>query len=142
MIKYSFVIIAYNEEKNIRSCIESILSQKDLYNYEVIVVDDGSKDKTKDIVKHIAHNNKNIKLISDGKNHGRGYSRYIGVLSSKGKFIAMIDADIKIPKNWLEKCNLYIKTYDAVGGIAVPDGDVSYVYRRFKLIPKVVPHST
>jgi glycosyltransferase involved in cell wall biosynthesis len=142
-MKYSFVIIAYNEEHNIATCIESILAQKQLgASYEIIVVDDGSHDKTTNIVKTLSKKNKNIKLVSDGHNHGRGYSRDRGVKASTGDFIIMVDADIILPKDWLSVCLKNIKGNDVVGGIAVPDGDVAYVYNLFKLKPKVAMGST
>jgi glycosyltransferase involved in cell wall biosynthesis len=142
-MKYSFVIIVYNEEENIKKCIESIIVQKGLgTNYEILVVDDGSKDATASIVDGLAKYNKRINIISDGGNHGRGYGRYIGVERSKGEYICMVDGDILLPKTWLQSCLKHIIKYDVVGGIAVPDGDVAYIYRRFKLTPKVVAGST
>lgn len=142
-MKFSFVIIAYNEENNIAACVDSIVTQKLLGNsYEIIVVDDGSHDKTSEIVKKLAKSDHRVKLVSDGKNHGRGYSRYAGVKSSSGQLVIMVDADILLPKTWLTTCLEHIKNHDVVGGIAVPDGDVAYIYRRFKLKPKTVMGST
>ena len=53
----------------------------------------------------------------------------------------MIDADIVLPENWLEQSRVAMETHDAdaVGGIAVPDGDVTYVSNRFALCPRSVP---
>lgn len=142
-MKYSFVLIAYNEEENVISCIESILAQDKLgSSYEIIVVDDGSRDKTAELVKELAQKNESIKLVSDGKNHGRGFGRFKGVENSTGEFVIMVDADIVLPKNWLTTCLKHIKSQDVVGGIAVPDGDVAYIYRKFNLKPKTVMGST
>lgn len=142
-MKYSFVIIAYNEEANIAACVNSVLSQQHLgQSYEVIVVDDGSKDETPKIVKKLAASNKKINLVSDGKNHGRGYSRYAGVKKSTGEYVIMVDADSLLPTDWLKTCLKHIKNYDAVGGIAVPDGDVTYIYSKLNLKPRVTRHTT
>lgn len=142
-MKYSFVLIAYNEENNIEACIDSILAQKQLgTSYEIIVLDDGSRDTTCTIVKELSKSNKRIKLITDGKNHGRGYGRYMGAKRSQGEYVIMVDADIILSKIWLQTCLKQITKYDIVGGIAVPDGDVAYTYRRFALKPKVVMGST
>lgn len=141
-MKVSFTIIAYNEEKNIANCINSILNQDGLKDYEIIVVNDGSKDKTSEIVKDFQNKNKKIKFIDFKENKGRGFARYTAVKNAKGDYIAFVDADCILPNNWLRVCLFYLKEYDAVGGIAVPDGDVAYIYKKFKLKPKVIPHTT
>ncbi len=142
-MNYSFVLLAYNEENTIVQCIESILRQISLgTSYEIIVVDDGSYDKTAALVQDLARANKRIKLVGDGKNHGRGYGRYTGVNASAGKYVVMVDADIVLPQDWLVTTLPYMKDNDVAGGIAVPDGDVAYVYRRFKLRPKTVMGTT
>ncbi|MCD4770898.1 glycosyltransferase [archaeon] len=139
-MKTSFVIIAYNEENTIANCIDSILKQKGLGSYEIVIVNDASKDNTAKVVKEIR--SKNINLISLKENKGRGNARDTGVRNTKGEYIAFIDADIVLPKNWLKTCMTYIRKYDAVGGIAVPDGDVAYLYNKFRLKPKTVSHTT
>lgn len=139
--KVSFTIIAYNEEKNIANCINSILNQDGLKNYEIVIVNDASKDKTAEIVKEFSKRNKRIRLIDLKENKGRGNARFVAINNAKGEYIASIDADIMLPKHWLEVCLSKMKKYDAVGGTAIPDGDVAYIYKTFKLIPKVVAHT-
>jgi len=142
-MKYSFVLIAFNEQENIISCINSILAQDGLGDsYEIIVVDDGSRDHTSEHVLRMAAENPKIKLVSDGKNHGRGFGRFTGVNKSSGDFVIMVDADILLPDHWLQTCLENIEGHDVVGGIAVPDGDVAYIYRKFKLEPKTIMGST
>lgn len=142
MKKISFVVIAFNEEKNIANCINSILKQKGLKDYEIIVVNDGSKDRTPNVVLDFVKGSKKIKLIDLKINHGRGFARSKGVSMSCGEIISFVDADIILPNYWLETCAKYISEYDAVGGIAKPDGDVSYIYKKFNLKPKTVKHTT
>jgi glycosyltransferase involved in cell wall biosynthesis len=142
MIKYSFVIIAFNEEKGIGSTISSILKQEGLNNFEIIVVNDASSDKTDQVVRDLSRHHKEIKLVNNKISGGRGFSRNKGVTVSQGKFIAFVDADIILPRNWLKICSKEIKSFDAVGGIAVPDGDVMYIYRMLSLRPKAVKHTT
>jgi glycosyltransferase involved in cell wall biosynthesis len=142
-VKYSFIVIAYNEEANISSCIESIIAQDNLGNsYEILVIDDGSTDSTSEVIKNLQRRNKKIKLVTDGRNHGRGYSRYVGVNKSKGLSVAMVDGDVTLPDEWLNTCNKYLKEYSVVGGLIAPDGDVTYIFNKFRLTPKVVPHTT
>lgn len=138
-MKFSFVIIAYNEEANIVACVNSVLNQRDVgNNYEIVVVDDGSHDQTASLVTEHAKSHNKVRLIGDGKNRGRGYARHAGVLASTGKFVAMIDGDIVLPKNWLATCLKHIERNEAVSGIPVPDGDVAFIFNKFKLKPKIV----
>lgn len=138
----SFIIIAYNEEKTIARCIDSILTQNEVVGFNILVVDDGSKDSTGEIVASYAKNDTRVKLHQLGKNEGRGAARAAGIKVATGTYIAFIDADIILPANWLQTCLSYMDRFDAVGGIAVPDGDVNYVYVRFDLDPKNVKHTT
>lgn len=141
-MKTSFLISAYNEEKNIGNCINSILNQDKLGDFEIVVVNDGSKDDTGKIVKNYCKNDKRIKLIDLKKNKGRGNARYLGVKNARGKYLAFIDADIILPSNWLQTCLSYMKEYDAVGGIAIPDGDIVFIHNKFKLQPRILEHTT
>jgi len=143
MKKVSFVIIAYNEEKLILNCINSILNQDGLgsFNYNIIIVNDGSKDKTGEIVKRLSNENLKIKLINLQTNKGRGYARYKGVERADGNYISFVDADITLPKIWLKTVFPYFKKYDAVGGIALPDGDSTYICQKFNLEPKILQHA-
>lgn len=142
MITISFIIIAYNEQQNISKVIQSVLKQEELNHFEIIVVNDGSIDNTAGIVELLAEKHPQIILKDLKRNRGRGYARNAGLELAKGKYIAFVDADILLPSHWLKKCLEYIKTYDACGGTAVPDGDVAYVADTYALKPKVVSHTT
>lgn len=142
MKKISFVVIAYNEERSIGHCLESIQKQESLPDYEIVVVNDGSKDSTANVVSRYAKNNKNIKLLTLSTNQGRGAARQAGVQAAIGQYIAFVDADIILPPHWLTTCMSYMDRYDTVGGIAVPDGDINYIYIKFNLIPKKAKQST
>jgi glycosyltransferase involved in cell wall biosynthesis len=140
----SFVVIAYNEEANIGSCLSSIISQVGGASLEVVVVDDGSDDATASLVAkaaEVASERADIVLIEHQENLGRGAARQTGIAAARGALIAMVDADIVLPEDWLARSQAAMETYqaDAVGGIAVPDGDVTYVCNRFALQPRSVP---
>ena len=101
----SIVIPAYNEEKNIITTLTSLTK----LNYpkdklDIIVVNDGSTDNTKNIVKEFIARNKasNIKLINK-KNSGKGSALNIGLAISKGEFFICLDADSIVTKDALEK---------------------------------------
>lgn len=87
-IKVSCVIPAYNEAKNI-SGVLSVVHNHPLVN-EIIVVDDCSKDETKEVVKKF----ENIKLIIHEKNKGKSHSVVDGIKESGGEFIFLLDADL------------------------------------------------
>lgn len=95
-VKVSIIIPAYNVEKYILKCINSLLEQTEK-EIEIIVVDDGSTDTTNLIVKNIIKKHNNIVLIKQ-ENKGVSVARNIGLQKAKGKYTMFIDAD-----DWLEK---------------------------------------
>ena len=93
----SVIIPAYNEEKFIGRCLKSLLNQTlPREEYEIIVSDSSSKDKTKEIAKKYAD-----KVVSCEK-RGAGFTRNFGAKFAKGKFLAFIDADTVASRTWLE----------------------------------------
>ena len=86
------IIPSYNCEKTINSAIYSVQYQN-FTNFEIIIVDDFSNDKSKEIIKNIQLTDKRLKLIENKKNMGTLYSRCIGALLSKGKYIFCLDND-------------------------------------------------
>lgn len=143
-IHASFVVIAYNEAGNIGRALDGItaLAGLEQSRYEVIVVNDGSHDGTAAVVASRAALNPHIKLIDLPRNRGRGYARATGIAAANGDFIATIDADILLPVNWFSEAMAALANYDAIGGTAIPDGDVGYVHRASQLVPRVVGHTT
>ena len=91
-IKASVVVPLFNCEKYILRTIKSIQYQI-ISDIEIILVDDDSKDNTVSLVKKLQNKDKRIKIIRNKKNMGILYSRSIGVLSSKGKFLFTLDND-------------------------------------------------
>lgn len=94
-IYLSIVIPAFNEEKLIK---ETLLEASDFlsrqnYSYEIIVVDDGSVDKTSAILDGLKAAVKNLTIIRNKKNFGKGYSVRRGMLAAKGRFRLFMDAD-------------------------------------------------
>jgi GDP-L-fucose synthase len=88
----SIIMPAYNVEKYISSAIESILNQS-YKNYEYLIIDDCSNDKTFEIIQEYANKDKRIKFIRNEKNLGIAGSLNKGIALSRGKFLARMDAD-------------------------------------------------
>lgn len=112
----SLVIPVYNGEKYLRECVDSILAQS-FQGYEIVLVDDGSKDKSGEICKEYAEQHNNIIVIQQD-NSGVTYARKRGVEAATGKWIAFVDADDTIPANSLAelyKASIDIDTDIVIG---------------------------
>ncbi len=97
--KISIIIPSYNEEKNISRCLDSVLNQT-FTDFEVLCVDDGSTDKTFDIIKKYSEKDGRIIPL---KNPEKGVSsaRNFGIDNSKGEYIGFVDSDDFIPENFI-----------------------------------------
>ncbi len=114
----SIVIPAFNEENRIKNTlilIDNFLKKNNILG-EIIVVSDGSTDRTNTLVRAMTDDIDNLRLVVHKKNKGKGFSVKSGVLVSKGKYILMTDADNSTP---IEEYNLLrkkIKTHGVVIG--------------------------
>ena len=98
----SIVIPAYNAEKYIEKTVRSVLRQTYI-DYEIVIVDDCSSDKTYSIVQDLAQEDKRIKCYQNEKNQGVANTRNYAIAQSKGKYIALLDADDIWVETKLEK---------------------------------------
>ena len=97
----SIVIPAYNEEDNIGYCLNAFLNQTAKEQFEIILVDNASSDKTSEIAKTFA-DKLNVNVLGDPIK-GRGHARYTGFKNSSGEIILSSDADTIVPNDWIEK---------------------------------------
>ena len=110
----SVIIPAYNAEKFLSKTLESVLSQT-YKNIEVLVIDDGSQDKTAEIVKSIAQKDSRVILLQQ-QNIGVAAARNLGINNSTGEFIAPIDADdIWYPQNLEKQVQCLLQADSSVG---------------------------
>ena len=96
---YSIVIPAYNEAARISNALESVVAcvRERRWNAEVVVVDDGSRDQTAEIVRAFAQSHPEVRLLQNPGNHGKGYSVRNGILHSFGEIVMFTDADLSAP---------------------------------------------
>ena len=99
-MKLSFVIPVYNEEKGFLKFYNSLLLpelQKIKYDYEVILVDDGSKDKSLEIIQQLADKDKHIKVLAFSRNFGKEVALTAGIREAEGDAVMTMDADGQQP---------------------------------------------
>ena len=101
-MEVSVVIPAFNAENCIRRTLESLLRQTFKGRVEVIVVNDGSKDRTADAVKEFSKGRKNISLINQA-NQGPAAARNAGARAAKGSILLFTDSDCVVEKDWIEE---------------------------------------
>lgn len=134
----SVVIPAYNEQliiKHTVSAIDSYLRSRD-YEFEIIVVNDGSTDRTENVLQDLQSLNSSLTIVSHKKNQGKGYAVKQGVASARGRFILFFDADHSVNINHLEKfidemkrgADIVIGSIEVKGASAI---DHNHIYRRF-----------
>lgn len=97
-VHLSVIIPAYNEEQRLPAMLDECLEYleeraKSGFTYELIIVSDGSTDKTVDIAQHYAEKHENIRVLALIKNRGKGGAVRLGVLSARGSTILFADAD-------------------------------------------------
>lgn len=112
----SIIIPAYNEEKRIEKTLESVVSyvEKQDFQSEIIVVNDGSKDKTSQVVEKFKNK---VKLIDNKENKGKGAVVKQGMLQAQGKYRLFMDADNSTTIDHIEKVlPLFSKGYQIVIG--------------------------
>src|SRR5581483_1034780 len=97
--QYSIIIPAYNEGERIGTTLERILNYSDSrgWKVEVLVVNDGSRDNTVEIVRHYAKDNPCLRLLENPGNRGKGFSVRNGMLHAQGKILLFTDADLSSP---------------------------------------------
>ncbi len=106
----SIIVPAYNADKTIQQCVDSVINQDTKVDYELIIINDGSKDNTEEIVKRI--NSDKIILINQ-KNKGFSGARNTGIDASTGKYIMFLDSDDMLVGDCIEYMMKRIKEEDA-----------------------------
>lgn len=101
-MKISLLIVCYNEEDYIKECVESILSQ-DYFNFEIIIIDDGSTDQSLEFIKKYNAENSNVKYFINSSNMGVGFSKKRAIEEATGEICGFVDADDTLEQGCLRK---------------------------------------
>ena len=108
----SIIVPVYNAEAYLNRCIDSILEQS-IQDFEVILVNDGSKDSSEAICKEYASQDNRIRVFSK-PNGGVSSARNLGLDNASGEYIMFVDADDWLDKDAIERCYPYLPEYDMV----------------------------
>lgn len=112
MPKVSVIIPTYNCAKYLRDTVESVLSQS-FQDFEIIIVDDGSTDNTKETISKLGNDQRIIYISQENK--GQACARNTGLKMAKGDYIALLDADDKWLPNRLEEAVAALDNHPDVG---------------------------
>ena len=107
-ILFSIIIPIYNSEKYLKRCVKSIINQK-FKNFEIILVEDCSKDSSQKICKFFFKKYKNIKLVKHMERKGVSVSRNDGIKTAIGKYLMFIDSDDYLLNGSLDNIAKFIK---------------------------------
>lgn len=121
----SFVVLCYNHALYIRECIDSILSQEGDYNFEIVVVDDASKDESGEIVR--SYSDPRIRFIRHKKNLGHAATVNEGMADVRGAYIARIDGDDRYRPSFLKET---IEIFNRFPEVGLVYGDASLIDKK------------
>lgn len=134
----SFVIPCFNEEGNVENISNAIIKLFDnelsKYNYEIVFIDNDSKDNTRNLIRGLCKENPNIKAIFNVKNFGQFNSPYYGILNANGDAIVSIACDFQEPVEMIPKfVEAWEEGYKIAIGVRKTSTD-NFIFRIFKTI--------
>lgn len=112
----SIIIANFNGENYLPTCLNSILKSS-YKNYELILVDDGSTDKSIEIIEGFLKKDKRVKLLRNAQNLGAAASRNKAIRIVQGKYIVFLDNDTEVTHNWLYKIIEPFGKDSQIGGV-------------------------
>ncbi|PJE57899.1 MAG: hypothetical protein COU81_03620 [Candidatus Portnoybacteria bacterium CG10_big_fil_rev_8_21_14_0_10_36_7] len=132
----SVIIPAYNEEKRIAKTLIALSDwlSSQTYSYEIIVVSDGAKDNTTQVVKGLQEQISNLRVIDNKGNHGKGFVVRQGMLEAKGEYRVFMDADNSTSIDHFSKMDPFFKEgFDIViGSRDIKGADIKKHQARYK----------
>lgn len=141
-ITCSVILPTRNRASSLLRTLNGLLKQRTSFNWELIIIDDGSTDNTWNLVQSFDFKHIHVKKIRNSVNKGVAASRNTGIKESKGSFIAFIDDDV-VParESWLQELVDFIKKQPprvaAAGGSVYPPSEASSFMRAIYFLPKM-----
>ena len=124
-IELSIIIPAFNEELVLLECLKTVedYAEKQGNSYEIIVIDDGSSDRTSDITQTFMADRNTIILLNNDRNRGKGYTVQRGMLKARGNLVLFLDADLSTqPKEFDHFKKWFDHGYEVVIGTRRTEG--------------------
>lgn len=119
----SIILPCYNAEKVVKRCVRNFLGTS-YKNFEMILIDDGSKDNTyKEITDNFGSNPK-IKILQNSQNLGIARTKNKGIRAAKGKYIAVLETDMEVEPDWLTHIVESMEKDPSVGGVQAKELDL------------------
>jgi len=137
----SIVIPAYNEELRLPATLERIAAylKNCAHEAEVLVVDDGSKDRTAAVAESFRSRIPALRVVSNGVNRGKGYSVRHGVQEARGRIVLFTDADLSAPIEEADKLIEALEEYDlAIGSRAIDRSLITVHESRFRELAGII----
>ena len=102
MTEITVIICTYNREETLARAIESVLEQT-VDDFEMLIIDDGSTDRTARIIKRYEHEDDRVRSITHDRNRGTAAARNTGIETAAGDYISFLDSDDKLKPTFLER---------------------------------------
>lgn len=133
-MELSIVIVNYNVKEFLTQCLDSIFKSQTQYNYEVIVVDNSSRDSGRD---EICSTFKDITWIDNSENVGFGRANNQGFSRAKGVYTLILNPDTVLQEDTLERCISYLLAHPEVGGLGIKglDGSGQFLPESKRALP-------
>ncbi len=126
----SIIVPSFNEEVRLPASLHLIAAYVSSANRstEVLVVDDGSKDRTAEVAASFADRIPNLRVLRNGENRGKGYSVRHGMQEARGEYVLFSDADLSAPIEEADKLLSALRQYDIAIGSRALDRDLIDVH--------------
>ena len=126
----SIIVPSFNEEVRLPASLQLIAAYVSSANRstEVLVVDDGSKDRTAEVAASFADRIPNLRVLRNGENRGKGYSVRHGMQEARGEYVLFTDADLSAPIEEADKLLSALRQYDIAIGSRALDRDLIDVH--------------